>query len=125
MALPHCLITAPNCKSEASAQTPQGMLGLGKASITFCEMMRLTALNAVIDSVRSGSPLVQPDEALRGATMSARPSQKARQTSAIPTKDLSSVAVLGKSSCKIGLILSGLGRTPVEVMMWPDQRAFD
>ena len=43
----------------------------------------------------------------------------------MPVNDRSSVIVLGKSNCGIGLILSGSGRTPEAVMMRPNQGASD
>ena len=87
-------------------------------------MSLLTALKAEINSgVGCSLPLDCPDSAVSGAIELAGPFQKDQQKFATTMKDQSSAMVLGNSNCKIGLILSAFGRTPVEVMMCPSQGA--
>ena len=74
-----CLMTAPNCGSDASVQMSQGRLGSGNVGSTFSEMSCLMALKAVNScGVCSSFPLDQPDEAVNGAIELARLFQSAQ-----------------------------------------------
>ena len=114
-----CLITAPDCRSDASVWMLQRKARLTLSAIN-CSMALKTETSS---GARCDLPFAHPESAVSGATMLGQPFQRDCQKLTIPMKDQSLAMALGKSMSRMGLILSGFGRTPVEVMTWPSHEA--